>query len=231
MSWVATGVGVVGTVAGSLLSSSSSDKAARAAKRQTAASLAASKSASKRQHAQYIRTREDLTPWREAGGEAVNTLSQMVQAGPGDYTQSPGYAFRLGEGEKAIERSAAARGSALDPSTMNALQRYGQNYATQDYDNFLNRYYQSLTPYQSLSGVGLTATGSTAAAGQNAANQMGQYAMAPVQYVGQSGMAQAQGTANQGNILSNFANQISGLAGSGAYSDWFSKQNATKGTF
>lgn len=117
--------------------------------------------------------RDDVEPWRTTGGEAVNTLADKVAAGPGDYTQSPGYDFRLEEGQKRLERSAAARGDALDPSTGKALVRYGQDYATGDYDNFLRRYYDSLTPLQSLSGVGMTSAGYSGDASQRAAGQIG----------------------------------------------------------
>lgn len=217
MSWVAAGVGVVGTVASSLLGSSSADKAKRAARRQEQMSISRANAAAAQERAMYEQTRRDYEPWRLAGEGAVNELARMIDAGPGDYTRSPGYAYRLKEGEDAIQRSAAARGRALDPSTMEALQRHGQDYATQDYDNFLNRYYQSLTPYQSLAGMGQTATSSIANLGAGSAARQGSYAMQPVQYYGQAGMADAQGTANQANLLSNFANQMSTLAGSGAF--------------
>lgn len=217
MSWVATGVGVA-TVATSLLGGGSDNSASRAARTQAQASIAASRSAAQLQDKQYQQTRSDYEPWRVAGTDAVNELSRRVQDGPGEYQQSPGYNFRLMEGNKAIERSAAARGSTLDPSTMNALQRYGQDYATNDYDNFLNRYYQSLTPFQALAGSGQTATGSTSAAGASAAALQGQYAMAPVQYAGGEQRAQAQGQANQANLWGNALAYATPIAGQWAAS-------------
>jgi len=57
-----------------------------------------------------------------------------------NYQQDPGYLFRLAEGEKALERAAAARGQRYDPSTMKALQDYGQQAASQEFANAYNRY-------------------------------------------------------------------------------------------
>ena len=35
--------------------------------------------------------KETLTPWRETGAQAVQTLAKKVDEGPGEYTKSPGY--------------------------------------------------------------------------------------------------------------------------------------------
>jgi hypothetical protein len=102
----------------------------------------------------YQQGREDLAPWREVGEKALQALWGKVQAGPGEFKESPGYKFRLAEGEKAIERSAAARGNMLSGATLKGLTRHGQEYATSDFDNFLRRYYDSLNPYQDLSRSG-----------------------------------------------------------------------------
>jgi len=53
--------------------------------------------------------------------------------------------FRLAEGQKAIERSAAARGILNSGSTRKALERYGQGMASQEYRNAYNR---ALNEYQ-----------------------------------------------------------------------------------
>ncbi len=120
----------------------------------------------------FYQNREDLAPWRDTGKEAVNTLWQKVQAGPGEYTESPGYKFRLSEGEKAINRAAASRGGFDSGKTLKALTKYGQDYATADYDNFLQRWYQSLNPYASLANVGQIATTDTAKMGTDVAKDV-----------------------------------------------------------
>jgi len=99
-----------------------------------------------------------LNPWRESGLNALGMLDEKLVSGPGEFEASPGYEFRLAEGQKAMERSAAAKGNLLSGKTLKGVTRYGQNYATNDYDNFLKRYYDSLTPLQNQSNVGYTAS-------------------------------------------------------------------------
>lgn len=55
------------------------------------------------------------------------------------FQATPGYQFRLDEGQKALERSAAARGMLNSGATGKALLRYGQDYASNEYNTFLNR--------------------------------------------------------------------------------------------
>lgn len=92
-------------------------------------------------------------PYREAGTNALSTLQTMMTAGPGQFTESPGYQFRLGEGTKAMERAASARGGTgalFDPRLYKELGEYGQGMASDEYQKFIDRYYQSLTPYQQM---------------------------------------------------------------------------------
>ena len=150
----------------------------------------------------YQQGREDVAPWRETGGEAARELWDIVKEGPGEYEESPYYNFLLGEGIKARERSAAAKGNLLSPASQKELERYGQQFASTDYDNWLNRWYQSLTPYQSISSQGLSAAGQSA-------NMAGQF--------GQMG---AQNWLNYGNVgqqnAMNLANLLSGAFKSGS---------------
>ena len=177
--------------------------------------------------AQYQQTEADLAPWREAGVKGLATYEKMVEAGPGEFETSPGYQFRLGEGLKAIEQSAAARGKQLSGQTSKALTEYAQGVATGEYDSFLQRYYQSLLPYQDLSAQGLGAAARTGQIGQStaqgiagiqtgtasniasglltsAANQ-GQYTMAggagQANAMLQAGQARASGYINQANTV------------------------------
>lgn len=57
-----------------------------------------------------------------------------------DYQADPGYAFRFAEGQKAIERSAAARGGLQSGSALKAAARFGQDLGSQEYQNAFNRY-------------------------------------------------------------------------------------------
>jgi hypothetical protein len=53
--------------------------------------------------------------------------------------QDPGFQFTLDQGLQAIQRSAAARGTALNPGTMKALNDYAQGAASTQYGNVYNR--------------------------------------------------------------------------------------------
>jgi hypothetical protein len=162
-----------------------------------AATNAANTSAGVQREMFYV-GRDDTAPWRTAGANALSQLVSKMQAGPGSYTQSPGYQFRLSEGNKAIQNAAAVRGNALNPATVKALGDYAQNYATNDYQNFLDRYYRELTPYQSLAGVGQTAATQTAAQGTQVGANIGNTLL---QGGLVSGQAQAGGQINQANAI------------------------------
>lgn len=66
---------------------------------------------------------------------------------PSQVQIDPGYQFRLSEGLKALERSAAARGGLLSGATGKALTRYGQEMGSQE---FQNAYDRALTGYNAL---------------------------------------------------------------------------------
>ena len=152
---------------------------------------AASRSASKTQASsagraadisqqQYEQTREDLAPYRAAGVNALGKLEGMADYtmfGPEQFSKDPGYGFRLAEGQKALDRQAAARGGLISGGALKAAQRFGQEMGSQEYGNAFNRYQieraAKLGPYQSLAGVG-----------QTTANQLGQFGAANAANVG-----------------------------------------------
>lgn len=55
----------------------------------------------------------------------------------------PGYKFRLSQGQKALETSAAARGTLNTGGTLKGIVDYGQALASQEYGNVFNRAVQS----------------------------------------------------------------------------------------
>lgn len=83
------------------------------------------------------------------------------------FTESPDYQFNLAEGQKAIDRSLAARGRSLSGAGVREGVRYASGMASNELGNFYNR-------LANLAGIGQTATQSTAAAGMNAANNISQ---------------------------------------------------------
>jgi len=82
--------------------------------------------------------------------EIANRQFQQTQGmSPGElgteqfnFQADPGYGFRMSEGLKALERSAAARGGLMAGGTGKALQRYGQDMASQEYGNAFQRFQQ-----------------------------------------------------------------------------------------
>jgi hypothetical protein len=106
-----------------------------------------------------------------AGGKYTKDFSMQ------DFQADPGYAFRMSEGMKALDRTAAARGGLLSGAALRGATRYGQEMGSQEYQNAFNRYQTNranqLNPLQSLMGASQTATNAMGTAGQNYANQAG----------------------------------------------------------
>lgn len=128
----------------------------------------------------------------ERQGNRLGTTYRGFQA-------TPGYQFRVSEGQKGIERSAAARGGLLSGATMKATERFRQGIAAEEYGNHLNR-------LAALSGGGQTATNALSALGQNYANSSAQTALA-------GGQARASGYLGMAQQGQNFVgNTLSGLA-------------------
>jgi len=196
MSWVVTAI-VGSTIVSAGVGMYASSKASSAQESAAQSAAASSDKSLQAQLEMFYQQREDLEPWRDAGTKSVNKLLEMQETGPGEFEASPGYQFRLEEGQKALERSAAAKGTLLSGGTLKAATRYGQDYATNDYDNFLRRYYNRLTPYQSLAGVGQSAVGQSYENQPNYINWAAQQGT----YATQAGNAKAQGYANMSNAV------------------------------
>jgi len=146
-----------------------------------------------------------------------------------DFKQDPGYAFRLSEGQKAIERSAAARGGLQSGSALKAAARFGQDLGSQEYQSAFNRYQinraNQLNPLQSLMGAGQSAANTlTSAAGQQGQNQAQNiYGAGQARASGYIGSSNALAGALQGigNTASNYplyqaqTNYLNSMAGGG----------------
>jgi len=130
-------------------------------------------------------------PFRQAGLTGQNRLMELLglggnasaagygkygrDFGMADYQADPGYAFRLGEGQKALDRQAAARGGLISGGALKAATRYGQDMGSQEYQNAFNRYQTSranqLQPLGNLMSMGQSAASNQgSAAGQYGAN-------------------------------------------------------------
>jgi len=199
--------------------------ASKGAKKASRAQVQASKDANAAQERMFAEQNRLQEPFRQGGLTAQNEIMQLLgiggdenaagygslgkSFGMSDFEQDPGYGFRQAEGMKALERSAAARGNLLSGSTLKGVQRFGQDLASQEYQNAFNRYQvnrsNKLNPLQSLMGSGQSATNVMT----NAAGQMGQNQANNLYNAGQ---ARASGYVGSANALSNALGQIGGMA-------------------
>ena len=154
----------------------------RGQQRAAQAQIGAADRAAQAELEMYYQSRTDMDPWMEAGEGALNQLQKYIED-PSLVTEMPGYQFGMEQGTQALERGAAARGRQLSGAQLNALQRYGQDYAGAQYQNYLS-------PYMQMAGMGQTSAAQTGQfgmqAGQGQANALmgampayGQRAYAP----------------------------------------------------
>lgn len=207
--------------AGDLLGSIVESGAAKDASKVQAASA---NQAINEQRRQYEQSRQDMMPWLTGGKLALRRLNQLLgidnystseqgewnsllkDFGPADFEQDPGYQFRLGEGAKAVENSAAARGMQLSGPALKALTRYNQDFASNEYGNAWNR--DSLEKQRKFnfltggSGTGMTTAGNMASLGANTAANVGESYM-------QAGNARAAGRVGSANAWSNSLRNVS----------------------
>lgn len=192
-------------VGSSLLGASSSSRAADV-------QASAADRAAQLQQEQFNRQVELQAPFREAGVRALGKLeaaSEYTPFGQAQFQQDPGYAFRLSEGQKALDRQAAARGGLISGGALKAAQRYGQEMGSQEYTNAFNRYQTErqarLGPLQSLAGVGQTSVNQLGQAGQ-------QYAAGAGEAMGQAAQARASGYMGGASALSQGLGQYMGYS-------------------
>jgi hypothetical protein len=182
-------------IGSSLFGSSAANKAANT-------QAAAADRAAQLQQEQFNRQVELQAPFRDVGVRALPELeaaSRYTPFGMGEFQADPGYAFRLSEGQKALDRQAAARGGLISGGALKAAQRYGQEMGSQEYTNAFNRYQTErqarLNPLQSLAGMAQTSTGQLGQAGQAMASGVGEAG-------GQAAQARASGYMGGANALS-----------------------------
>jgi len=209
-----TAAAILGSaVIGGAVSSRGASKAARA-QTQAADQAAAT------QERMLERQLEETRPFRDLSLQQLNRLAELY--GPGgmyiktptmdDLLTDPGFSFRMSEGEKMLARMQSARGQLLSGGAIKAGVRYGQEMASQEFQNAFNREMnQRAAVTNAMLGIGgygpaiagqnISAMG---AAGSNLANiQLG------------AGQARASGYLGQANALSSALGQ--GAMGYGLY--------------
>jgi hypothetical protein len=164
------------------------------------------------QRSQFEQTREDQAPYRQAGYNALAEMQRTAgnvpgafKFGAGDYQADPGYAFRLSEGQKALDRQAAARGGLISGGALKAAQRYGQEMGSQEYQNAYNRAYTGYGTDVARENQLYNRQAALAGIGQTSANLTGQFGAANAANVGNlmtgAGAAQAAGQVGMANAF------------------------------
>jgi hypothetical protein len=126
-------------------------------------------------------------PYMGAGAGATNQLSSLYGPG-GEYTRQPtmeelqfdpGYQFRFGQGMRALNAGLGASGMRGSGTALKAATQFGQDMASQEYQNAYNRFManraQAVQGLQNLSGIGAASAGTASQlAGQFGTNLMSQ---------------------------------------------------------
>lgn len=121
----------------------------------------------------------NLAPWLSSGKTALGQLDTLT-APNGEFNQpfdmskfydDAGYRFRLGEGEQATNRAAAARGGFNSGRTLKELQRWSQGLASDEYGKAFDRFQTTNTSkfnrLAALSGIGQQTASQLNSSGNN----------------------------------------------------------------
>ena len=212
----------------------------RAAKKAANAQAAAAAEATRLQREMYDQQRAMQAPYQQAGLTGQNRFMELLGLGDNtgasdfgrygrdfamsDYEADPGYAFRLSEGNKALERSAAARGMVMSGQMFKGAQRFGQDLASQEYQNAFQRYQTNranqLNPLGTLMASGQGATNMLSGAAGQLGGQLGENAMGAgnARASGYVGSADAYARAVRGvsNAFGGYVGSGGGFGGGGA---------------
>jgi len=223
---------VAGAVVGSSLISGS--MAAGAASDAASMSAASTDKATALQRQQYEEGVARQKPFYEAGVNALGQYQQGIQPGGAltrgftmaDYQADPGYGFRMSEGMRALNQTAAARGGMLSGNALRGAQRFGQDLGSQEYQNAYNRFTgeqgTQRNALASLAGIGQTAVGGMnqagAAYGQNVGGMMQQQGVnaANAQMYGEGQRASSYGQAANALGKIDWSNMFGGGGGARA---------------
>lgn len=175
-------------------------------------------------NADFIRHRNEanLSSWFQTGQGAQDLIGQLlglgklVQDGQGygglrldgsnwqgdqqnafsRFQTTPDYQFRLQQGQKALDQSAAARGNLLSGKQVKASQEFGGNLASGEYNNWFNKL------------AGVSGQGQAAAMGENSSN-LAATGMQNNALIAQGGFQQAGANALGSGIGQGFQNALS----------------------
>lgn len=183
------GVAIVGGIMSSNASRSAASAQADAAAQAAETQAASTKDANAVQMSMFNRTQANQQPYLTAGNEGLGMLrAGMSQGGafttnftPSQLNMDPSYQFRLDQGMQNLNASAAARGQLGSGQNLKDVVNYGQDAASQQYQQAFSNYLtQQNNLYSRVSGL--------ANMGQNTAVGMATQGNAVAQQVGANTM-------------------------------------------
>lgn len=148
--------------------------------------------AAQMQQEEATRARAALSPWTASGTAAVSKITNLLGLGSiatnggnyntygwdpsnarekqdaafADFQTTPGYQFRMDEGTKALDRSAASRGLLRSGAQQKAVTAFGQGIASEEYGNYMGNLLAAAgMGNQAASSANNTASGLTQSAG------------------------------------------------------------------
>lgn len=202
------GAAVVGAGA-SLIGGSKQAKASKDAAKEQSKATKATIAQQERALERQIGLQE---PFRQTGVNALadyTTASEYTPFGMPQFEADPGYSFRMSEGLKALERSAASRGILSSGQTLKDITRFGQDAASAEYENAFQRYLKErearLQPLEYRIGLGQAAASGQAANVGSTATSVGNLTTS-------LGDIRSAGTMGQANAYNNMLGNIAGLA-------------------
>lgn len=159
-------------------------------------------------------------PYQGAGTNALSATGNLLGLNGQDaanqamsqFKASPGFQYQLGQGLQAVDHGAAASGMLRSGETLRAEQTLGDNLASQDFGNYMNRLSGlTNTGLQASSGLVNAYTGNAT----NIANTNAAAAGANAGIYGSEGKALTSGLNSASNSLAQMYQSGSGLFGSG----------------
>lgn len=187
---------LVGDIVSGFIQDRSAKRADNTMREATAAEIAENRR-------QYDQTREDFAPWRDAGKSALATLAAEMNTPTtaADVISDPGYQFGLDQGQRAINQRIAAGGGRVSGQAIKAAARFGTDYGASGYNAAYQRSQERLRRLENLAGLGQTATGGTAQAGEFATSNIGTA-------LSRQGEATAGAQLHRGSIWANTSNKL-----------------------
>lgn len=221
MSWGLVAVAGATLVAGVVNAQSAKSAAAKqAAAAQNAANSQASVTQQQmaQQQAMYDANVARMNPYVQAGQGALAQLQRGVAPGgqfmqtfsPANFQQDPSYQWRLQQGEKALQSSAAAKGLLGTGQGLRDITNYGQNAASQEYQAAYNRFQDTnntlFNRLTTVAGNSQNAAAGLGAQGTQVSSNLANTAMSGIaaqnNYMTSAAAAQAAGQIGQANALS-----------------------------